>query len=399
MRELVQTAIGGGWGAEDPSESESTKVRVIRGADFPNAREQVVSSAPVRWESPSRASSRILEPGDIVLEISGGTRVRPTGRAVFITEKMVGASPEPLIPASFCRKLHIDSELVEPEFVYYWLQNMHDQGRAWSYQNQSTGIANFKFESFLDEEIINLPNRTTQTAIVQVLRSLDDKIAANNQIVRCSIELCSALIDATIGGGTVPLSDVAEVNMGTSPKGEFLNETGDGKPFFQGVRDFGKLFPSNRVFTQNAVRVANSGDILFAVRAPIGQVNIANEDCAIGRGVAAIRGKEHHLTLFYLLLSHQEIWDIFQDNGTVFASINRADLNGAPIPWPSDPARTEKTIAPIHARAMEALRENEVLASTRDELLPLLMSGKITVAEASESGMGNGVEGMLEGMS
>lgn len=288
-----------------------------------------------------------------------------------------------------------DPDYFDPRFIYY--ATLIATKRLADFSGGSaTPILNKSSFGELRIPYFELP---VQQGISGVLGSLDDKIAANNQIVRCSIELCSALISATMGGGTASLSDVAEVNMGTSPKGEFLNETGDGKPFFQGVRDFGKLFPSNRVFTQNAVRVANSGDILFAVRAPIGQVNIANEDCAIGRGVAAIRGKEHHLTLFYLLLSHQEIWDIFQDNGTVFASINRADLNGAPIPWPSDPARIEKTIAPIHARAMEALRENEVLARTRDELLPLLMSGRITVAGASRSGVGAGVEGLLEGMS
>lgn len=328
-----------------------------------------------------------LHEGDTVF-----SRVGSVDRCSYVTNEEDG-----WLFSGRCLRLRVQDDETDPRFLYYALTTPEAKEFIRAIAVGAT-MPSINTQIMGEVEIPDFP-LPIQIGIADVLGSLDDKIAANNQIVRCSIELCSALIDATIGGGTVPLSDVAEVNMGTSPKGEFLNETGDGKPFFQGVRDFGKLFPSNRVFTQNAVRVANSGDILFAVRAPIGQVNIANEDCAIGRGVAAIRGKEHHLTLFYLLLSHQEIWDIFQDNGTVFASINRADLNGAPIPWPSDPARTEKTIAPIHARAMEALRENEVLARIRDELLPLLMSGRITVAGASESGVGNGVEELSEGMS
>lgn len=231
---------------------------------------------------------------------------------------------------------------------------------------------------------VSLPPLHQQEAISELLGSLDDKIAANNAVVDRSIELCTALVNRALSGETVPLSSVAAITMGTSPKGELLNELEVGKPFFQGVRDFGTLFPSNRVFTEHPVREASAGDILFAVRAPIGEVNIANEDCVIGRGVAAISSNDDQLTLFYLLRSRPEIWDAFQDNGTVFASINKTDLSAASIPWVANSGEIEKVIKPIHDHAMNALRQNQTLASTRDELLPLLMNGKVTVGEASE---------------
>ena len=181
------------------------------------------------------------------------------------------------------------------------------------------------------------------------------------------------------------LQNLADITMGSSPKGEFLNEEGIGEPFFQGVRDFGELFPSERVFAEKAVRTAQEGDILFAVRAPIGEVNIAERPCVIGRGIAAIRGKQSHLGLFYLLKGHPELWETYKSSGTVFAGINKSDLHNAVIPVLRDSEKLEQQLTPIHERAMHALRESQALARTRDELLPLLMSGRITVGEAEEA--------------
>lgn len=384
MRELTKFAIGGGWGAEE-SDEDTQKVMVIRGADFPAAALQDLSSIPTRFEKSSKVSNRALSPGDIVLEISGGTKDRPTGRTVFITQKMVEDAASPLIPASFCRRLVIDSGKADPRFVYYWLQNMYATGQTWNYQNRSTGIANFQFEQFLDREKVYLPDRQMQLTISMLLGALDDKIAANSRIVKIATHLNINLVEKAVTKELEHLQNLADITMGSSPKGEFLNEEGIGEPFFQGVRDFGELFPSERVFAEKAVRTAQEGDILFAVRAPIGEVNIAERPCIIGRGIAAIRGKQSHLGLFYLLKGHPELWETYQSSGTVFAGINKSDLHNAVIPVLRDSEKLEQQLTPIHERAMHALRENQVLARTRDELLPLLMSGRITVGEAEDA--------------
>jgi len=75
----------------------------------------------------------------------------------------------------------------------------------------------------------------------------------------------------------VTLADVAEIRMGHSPPGHTYNETGSGLPFFQGSKDFGERFPTPRVFcTAPDGRVAEPGDVLLSVRAPIGRTNVAN---------------------------------------------------------------------------------------------------------------------------
>ena len=173
---------------------------------------------------------------------------------------------------------------------------------------------------------IHLPPLSEQVGIAKVLGALDDKIAANARIIKIATHLNINLVEKAVTKELEPLQNLADITMGSSPKGEFLNEEGIGEPFFQGVRDFGELFPSERVFAEKAVRTAQEGDILFAVRAPIGEVNIAERPCVIGRGIAAIRGKQSHLGLFYLLKGHPELWETYQSSGTVFAGINKSCL-------------------------------------------------------------------------
>ena len=95
------------------------------------------------------------------------------------------------------------------------------------------------------------------------------------------------------------LSDIAEITMGTSPEGESFNADGIGTVFYQGRTDFGFRFPTIRLYTTEPKRFANKGDILMSVRAPVGDINIAKEHCAIGRGLAALKPKNKCYSYLY----------------------------------------------------------------------------------------------------
>lgn len=86
------------------------------------------------------------------------------------------------------------------------------------------------------------------------------------------------------------LKDVCNLVMGQSPKSEFYNETGQGLPFHQGVSNFGARFLSDKIYCTVLNRIAEAGDILFSVRAPVGRINIANKKIIIGRGLCSIYG-------------------------------------------------------------------------------------------------------------
>ncbi|UUA89313.1 restriction endonuclease subunit S [Corynebacterium genitalium ATCC 33030] len=276
------------------------------------------------------------------------------------------------------------------DFAYYFATTPDIHDLSVSLMTGTSGRQRVDIDALCATQV-TIPDLRTQHSIVSILGSLDDKIAANTRVINSSITLAESLVDRGIRSTRVRLGDVARITMGTSPKGEYLKEEVGGLPFYQGVRDFDDLTPQKRVFTENPVREAEAGDILFAVRAPVGEVNIASEPTAIGRGLAAIRGLNNHVALFYLLRSHPKIWNTHQDNGTVFASINKTDLSNALIPEIEMDQSQYDLLAKLHNQSLVLTSQNFILAKTRDELLPLLMSGKITVREAKQETAAAGV--------
>lgn len=134
----------------------------------------------------------------------------------------------------------------------------------------------------------------------------------------------------------VRLGDVAAIIMGQSPPGTTYNEKGQGLPFFQGVKDFSNRYPQKRMYCTAPKKIAEPGDILFSVRAPIGEINRAAERCCIGRGLAAIRGSNKFDTDFieYVLRYLRHEWSVLEGEGAVFGNAKKSDLENLVIPWP-----------------------------------------------------------------
>lgn len=169
---------------------------------------------------------------------------------------------------------------------------------------------------------------------------------------------------------TIQLKDVADVVMGQSPKSNFYNTEGKGVPFLQGVRTFGENYPSIDTYTTSFNREAQSGEILFSVRAPVGRVNWANQRIAIGRGLAAIKVKEEYSKnyLYYLFKKIGEHLDSLA-SGTVFTSINKKELGELRLKIPVDLANQEKV-----ANYLKKL-DNKIEVNTQinDNLLELIL--------------------------
>jgi type I restriction enzyme S subunit len=126
---------------------------------------------------------------------------------------------------------------------------------------------------------------------------------------------------------TVKLGDVATVIAGQSPAGENYNKDGVGTPFMQGKKDYGDKFPNPpTVWTTSVTKLAEKGDILMSVRAPVGALNIANQQVCIGRGLAAIRASEK-IELDYLFYALLQISARLEgSSGAIFNSINKKQI-------------------------------------------------------------------------
>lgn len=131
-----------------------------------------------------------------------------------------------------------------------------------------------------------------------------------------------------------PITEFCNLNMGQSPDSKTYNEDGNGLPFYQGNADFGEIHPETRVWCSAPVKIANAGDILISVRAPIGAMNIAAERCCIGRGLAALTPITNRCEQQYLFYAIQSRVDdlIAQGTGSTFKAISKKVLESTDIP-------------------------------------------------------------------
>lgn len=134
----------------------------------------------------------------------------------------------------------------------------------------------------------------------------------------------------------VKLGEICTINMGQSPESSSYNTIGEGLPFFQGNADFGDVHPTIRIWCSNPIKIAEKDDLLISVRAPIGALNIANEQCCIGRGLAALTNYTKNIYKDYLWFALFSKIDELNSKGTgsTFKAINKKILAETDIPLP-----------------------------------------------------------------
>ena len=172
--QLLCHTIGGDWGSDVPDEKNDARVAIIRGTDIPDLQSGANSRVPVRYTSQKKLSTRKLKDGDIVLEVSGGSKDQPTGRALYLTTGLLSQFDCPVEPASFCRLLRPNSKNIGVLLGQH-LTYIYAQGKTWEYQNQSTGIANFQTAHFLETELVAVPSDRVLTAFAETIRPMVDR--------------------------------------------------------------------------------------------------------------------------------------------------------------------------------------------------------------------------------
>ena len=267
-----------------------------------------------------------------------------------------------------------------------------------------------------------------QRAIAHILGSLDDKIELNRQMAQTLESIARAifkswfvdfdpvkakmegkqpegmseeiaalfpdrLVDSELGmipegGEVLKFPEEFDFTMGQSPPGSSYNEYFNGVPFYQGSADFGQWYPTERIYCTAPTRFANKGDVLFSVRAPVGDMNIALSDCAIGRGLCCIRHKSGSTALTYLYLTNtKSVMEHNAGEGAVFKSLSKKQLAMLPVVSIPDVIAKSfiKIVDPIFEK-IQSLEDNaRTLCSLRDTILPRLISGKIRLKQPEDA--------------
>lgn len=324
----------------------------------------------------SKSSTQLAHKGDTVVASAGQGYTR--GQASYL---MIDTYVNQSVIV-----FHANTELIDNKYLFYNLGNRYEELRQLSDGTSTRGGLSGWIVKRME---INLPPIDEQKQIVGILSAIDDKIELNTAINENLEQQAQAIYaqmfieSAEESWETGSLSDIAVITMGQSPKGDTFNETGEGAVFYQGRTDFGFRFPTRRLYTTEPKRIALCGDALMSVRAPVGDLNVAYEECCIGRGLAAIHSKDNHQSfVLYTLFTLKKQLDVFNGEGTVFGSINKESLNSMEITIPPRELmdRFESTVSPIDRAIRNNYEEICRLQAIRDTLLPKLMNGEIDVS-------------------
>jgi len=332
---------------------------------------------------------------DIIITTSSGSKYL-VGRATYVDENL-----NDIAIGGFLAILRFDRENIEPKFAYYIMESSLYRNHL-NQLSAGTNINNLK-KTYLENFLIPLPPLAEQKAIVQVLKDIDDLIEIVENQIKTLQRIKKALMEKYFTEGVfehkefrktkigrIPkewevnkLGNVAKIIMGQSPPSTTYNTQGIGMPFLQGKAEFGNVYPSETKYTTKPLKIAKIGSVLISVRAPVGDVNIADKEYCIGRGLASIKVlKVDNFFLFYFL--HKERTKLQQCScGSTFQAIKKEHLENFLIPLP--PIEEQKEIAHRLKEIDEIIenrkKEKEHLIRIKKKMMDLLLTGKVRIKE------------------
>lgn len=173
-------------------------------------------------------------------------------------------------------------------------------------------------------------------------------------------------------------SKLADLIMGQSPPSATYNKVGEGLPFLQGNAEFGDKYPKPALYCSEPIKIVERGDILISVRAPVGDINIADTRLCIGRGLAAIRPKAnilHNNFLYYHLRFNKSRFEMLSA-GSTFKAIRRNEFDLYNISLPSFPEQLK--IAEILSTVDKAIEKVDEAIKKTERLKKGLMQELLT---------------------
>lgn len=384
---LVGGPFGSSLGRKDYVENG---VPVIRGANIAGQGKfddsDLVFVTEQKVESELRRNLAV--PGDIILTQRG-------------TLGQVGVVPQDSYPvwviSQSQERLRVDQAKADRDFVYFVLRSpaLTDEIRR---RAITTGVPHINL-GITQELPIPLPPLDEQKRIAWLLGALDDKIENNQRLAKTLEEIATALFrawfveftghDDLVEGeiGLVPrgwsiggLSEVATVTMGQSPPSStYTPDSAAGVLMVQGKGAFGQRFPKREVFSMEPRRLADAGDLLMTVRAPVGDLNVCTEETCLGRGVAGISSPNPGFVEFALRAGASR-WRA-HESGTIYSAVNKQQVEGFPVVIPPSTVleQFELIVAPMRDKIALCHQEIKSLSELRDQLLPRLLCGSLHV--------------------
>jgi type I restriction enzyme S subunit len=318
---------------------------------------------------------KLSAPGDVLLTTKGTVgrvAIYPDG-----TEQVV-YSPQ------LCYFRVKDESRLNRRFLAYWFKSGEFAHQALHRAN-NTDMAPYINMRDIRSLSLTLPDVTEQRSIAEVLGALDDKIAANDRVIARADEMARLLYrKAVVDGGRRPLSSLASFVNG---RAYTKNATGTGRVVVR-IAELNSGLGSSTVYNDIEVpdeNLARPGDLLFAWSGSLTAARWFRPEAIINQHIFKVipaGGMPMWLVHQAVHAKLDEFKAIAADKATTMGHIQRRHLDEpVAVPTPDDIVRLDSLMGGLWESALAAEVENQKLVATRDELLPLLMSGKVRVQD------------------
>ena len=410
LADIVDVFIAGDWGNESLSNDTPNAVFCIRGADIMSIRDHKYTDIPKRYISKRAKETKLLKVGDLVIEKSGGSPIQSTGRITYISEDLIQAKKE-LVCSNFSMGIRLKSRW-NPLYVYYYWQYIYNLGVFFNFESKTSGIKNLQLDSALEAIAIEEIPLEVQNQIVATLSSYDHKIALNRAINHNLVAMAKQLYDYWFVQFDFPNQDGKpyKSNGGKMVWNEKLKreipEEWQVIPLFEGIDvQYGFPFSTDSFLEETTdVPIVRIRDIINGTISAYSTEKI-DEKFKLKKGdiVVGMDGNFHmnywHTDKAYLnqrcvrlrpkkdssISSIQIYYDI-----QPFIKAKEKSLKGSTVGHLLDKDLKELYILNsntnlrnifdyILLKILTGKIEYETLTKQRDELLPLLMNGQVTV--------------------
>lgn len=353
----------------------------------------------------------IVNENDVILAIVGNT----LGMVSIIGNTLDTAQ----LTENCCKFVDIQEDKVNRLFLYYALISPLNQNVIKKFR---VGSSQPKLPLYnVGELLVPKFKLSIQSKISNLLSNIDSKIEINNKINDKLEAMAKTIYDywflqfefpneegkpyKSSGGKMIwnevlkreipegwdvqTLENLGNLIMGQSPKSTSYNNKKEGLPLINGAAELQKDKIEITKYTSEPTRICKKEDLIFCIRATIGNINYADKSYCLGRGVGAFRVTEKEY-VEYMFLTLRNILNMYNKilTGSIIVGITKEDLLQQNIIKPKNDVITQ-FYNKVHfmAEKMKSIKkENQELTSLRDFLLPLLMNGQVGFKEDKAEG-------------
>ena len=420
--DIIEVFIAGDWGEETYSKETPCAVTCVRGADIIPISEYDFSAIPVRYINQQAYAKKCLQVGDIIIEKSGGSPTQSTGRVSLVSQELLDHAGA-VICSNFCTAFRVKKGW-NPLYVYYYLQFIYNLGAFFNFEGKTSGIKNLQLDASFAAIPIEDISESIQNNIVAILQGLERKIAINRQINQNLEAMAKQLYDYWFvqfdfpnengkpyksSGGKMVWNEKLKREI---PKGwnvlklgehcSFNKRTSNGyfnHPILyldtsnitnNTIDELQFLNPSSDIIPSRARRLVQEGDIVYSTVRPnlkhFGIIMNPDYNMVVSTGFAVITANwsAYRYFIYQFLIQAATIENlstIAQSAVSAYPSINTSDIENLDLVVPPDSMieKYAKTACRLYLQIDTNYKEIKSLTKQRDELLPLLMNGQVSV--------------------